>query len=118
MSDRTLDVSALIDAYRNAFAPVLNAQQEGLKAFDRLAQFQYAVAGDYLELGLAQAKATLAATSAQELVAAQTEFGSRLGEQMRKRAAEFIGIATESQNTLSGIVAATAAKVVGSRKAA
>ena len=72
MSDSTFDPKAIFEAYRNAFAPALKAQQEGVKAVDRLGRYQYAVAGDYLEWSLAQAKAALAAQTPAEFVTIST----------------------------------------------
>lgn len=118
MSDRTFDVNALIDAYRNAFAPALDAQQEGLKSFDRLARYQYAIAGDYLEFGLAHAKATFSGKSGQELASAQTDLVTRLGDQLRKRAEEFVTIAAESQSTLTKVVGEVTAKAASVAKKA
>src|SRR2546430_1840906 len=54
MIDRTFDPNTMIAAAREAFAPVLKAQQEGFKTLERLARLQYAVAGDVLESGLAR----------------------------------------------------------------
>ncbi len=68
MSDSTFDPKAIIDTYKNAFAPVLKAQQEGITAIDRVGRYQYAVAGDYLEWSLAQAKAALGAQTPAEFV--------------------------------------------------
>ncbi len=60
MSDSPFDPTSIFESYRNAFAPVLKAQQEGVKAIERLGRYQYAVAGDYLEWSLAQATAATA----------------------------------------------------------
>jgi phasin family protein len=111
MSDRHAPEYAAFDAYRTAFAPFIAFQQESLKAFSRLAHYQYAVAGDYLELGLKYAKTSLAAKSAQELVEQQTEFGTRLSEQVQKRGQELLKIATESQAAMTNLFADSAAKV-------
>ena len=59
MSETTFDPKTILDSYRTALAPALKAQQEGVKALDRVGRYQYAVAGDYLEWSLAQAKAAL-----------------------------------------------------------
>lgn len=118
MSDRTFDVNAFIDAYRNAFAPALSAQQEGLKTLDRFARYQYAVAGDYLEFGLAHAKATFSGKSGPDFASAQTDLVTRLGDQLRKRAEEFVTIATESQSTLTKLVTEATAKAASVAKKA
>jgi len=73
MSNSTFDPTSIFEAYRNAFAPALKAQQEGIKAIDRVGRYQYAVAGDYMEWSLAQAKAALGAQSPAEFASKQIE---------------------------------------------
>ena len=119
MIDRTFDPNALIETYRNALAPALQAQQEGLKALERLARYQYAVAGDYLEWSVTQAQAVIAAKTPAELVAKQSELGSKISEQLRGRMVELTTITSESQNTLNRLYTEASAKVVElSKKAA
>jgi hypothetical protein len=48
MSDSPFDPKTIFEAYRNAFAPALKAQQESIQAIDRLGRYHYSVAGDYL----------------------------------------------------------------------
>ena len=48
MTDRTFDPNTWLDAYRETFASVHKSQEEGFKAIERFARFQYAVAGDCL----------------------------------------------------------------------
>src|ERR1700684_2076642 len=68
MTQPTFDFSTLFETYKTAMAPVFRAQQEGLKTLERLAHYQFAVAGDYLEWSLAQAKASVGPKSAAELI--------------------------------------------------
>lgn len=111
MSDSTFDPKAIIDTYKNAFAPVLKAQQEGITAIDRVGRYQYAVAGDYLEWSLAQAKAALGAQTPAEFVSKQVELTTALSEKLRARAQEFVTLATETQNTFTNAVNEATAKV-------
>ena len=99
MSDSTFDPKAIFEAYRNAFAPTLKAQHEGVKAIDRLGRYQYAVAGDYLEWSLAQAKAALAAQTPSDFVTKQVELTTALSERLRARAQEFVTLATDAQTS-------------------
>ena len=110
MSDLTFDPKAIIDTYKNAFAPVLKAQQEGITAIDRVGRYQYAVAGDYLEWSLAQAKAALGAQSPAEFVSKQVELTTALSEKLRARAQEFVTLATEAQKGFTGAVNEATAK--------
>ena len=118
MIDRTFDPNTLINATREAFAPVLKAQQEGFKTFERLARLQFAVAGDVLESGLARVHATFGATNASELMSKQTELHSQLVEKMRERMQEFSSVASEIQTKFSQLGTEIAAKAVPVRKAA
>src|ERR1035438_9157192 len=104
MSDSTFDPKAIFETYRNAFAPTLKAQQEGVKAIDRLGRYQYAVAGDYLEWSLAQAKAALAAQTPSDFVPKQVELTTALSEKLRARAQEFVTLATDAQTSFTNVV--------------
>src|SRR5579864_4564403 len=118
MIDRTFDPNTLINATREAFAPVLKAQQEGFKTFERLARLQYAVAGDMLESSLARVQASFGASNASELMSKQTELHSQLVEKMRERMQEFSSVASEIQTKFSQLGTEIAAKAVPVRKAA
>ena len=110
MTERNFDPNAMFEAYRNSLAPVLRAQQEGLKALERFAHYQYALAGDYLEWSLSQAKAALGAKNPAELVAKQAELGSKLSDQLRGRVQEFSSLATEAQSTMTQLFDEATAK--------
>jgi hypothetical protein len=118
MIDRTFDPSTLINATREAFAPVIKAQQEGFKTLERLARLQYAVAGDVLESSLARVHATFAAATASDLVSKQTELHTQLVEKLRERAEEFSTVTSEIQAKFSQMGGEFAAKAVHARKAA
>ena len=53
MTDRTYDLNAWVETYKETFTSFAKAQQDGFKALERFARFHYAVAGDVLETGLA-----------------------------------------------------------------
>jgi len=97
MSDTTFDPKSIFETYKSAFAPALKAQQEGVKALDRVGRYQYAVAGDYLEWSLAQAKAAIGAQTPAEFVSKQVELTTALSEKLRARAQEFVKLATDAQ---------------------
>jgi phasin family protein len=118
MTDRTFDPTAMFTAAREAFAPVLKAQQEGFKTLERLARLQYAVAGDVLESNLARVNATFAATNATELMAKQSELSTQLVDKLRSRAEEFANVTSEIQTKFTQFGSEIAAKAVPARKAA
>ena len=118
MTQRTFDLSNLFDTYRDAFAPLLRAQQEALKTVERLARYQFAVAGDYLEWSLGQAKASVGPKSAAELIGQQTTLNVSLSDKLRARAEEFSKIATETQGAVTQWLDETSAKVAEKAKKA
>lgn len=118
MIDRTFDPSTMIAAAREAFAPVLKAQQEGFKMIERLARLQYAVAGDVLESGLARVNAAFASTSPTELMSKHTELTTEFVDKLRARAEEFTTVTSEIQSRFTQLGTEIAAKAVPARKAA
>ena len=111
MSHTTFDPKSIFDSYRNAFAPAIKAQQEGVKALDRVGRYQYDVAGDYLEWGLAQAKAALDAQTPADFVSKQVELNAALGEKLHARAQEFVALATDEEMSFVETAKAPGVKV-------
>ena len=118
MSDTTFDPKTILDAYRKTFAPTTKAQQEGVQLIDRVGRYQYAVAGDYLEWTLAQAKVVVGAQTPTDFVSKQTELANALGEKLRARAQELVTLATEAQSSFSQLVGEATAKVAEATKKA
>jgi hypothetical protein len=124
MTDRSYDLGAWLDSYKGTFAVYTRAQQDGLKALERFARFQYAVAGDVLEAGLAQARvalgvrATLGTQAVTELLQKQAEVGTQLSEKLKARAQEFSALAAEVQESVGSFTAEAANRAAGTKKAA
>ncbi|MGO8828017.1 MAG: phasin family protein [Steroidobacteraceae bacterium] len=120
MTDSFFDPKTIVEAYRNAFAPVLKAQQESVKTLERVGRYQYAVAGDYLESSLALTKAAFAAQTPVDFVSKQVELSTALTEKLRARAQEFVTLATEAQTSFTTAVNDVTAKIgeVTKKKAA
>src|ERR1700683_850734 len=118
MTDAHFDARAFSESYRSVFAPVLKAQQEGVKTFDRLGRYQHAIAGDYLDWSVAQAKAVVDAKTPAELFSKQMQLTTALSETMRVRAQEFLKFATEAQNGLADVVTEMTAKAAAETKKA
>ena len=111
MPDFNFDSSAAVETYRSLFAPTLRAQQEALKTVERFGRYQFAVATDYLEWGVAHAKANLSLGTPAELVASQTTLATQFGEKLQGRVREFVSLATEARATFTEMVGETTAKV-------
>lgn len=124
MTNRTFDLNTWLETYRETVASFSTAQQDGFKALERFARFNYSVAGDCLEAGLAQAKAALSARAAvgtqavADLLAKQAELSNQLSEKLRVRAQEFSTLASEVQESVSNFAADAATRAAGTRKAA
>jgi hypothetical protein len=124
MTDRAYDLNTWLDTYKGTFAAFTKAQQDGFKALDRFARFQYAVAGDVLEAGLAQTRAalgvraTVGTEAVTELLQQQAEVGTQLSEKLKARAEEFSALAAEVQESVGSFTAETTGRGRRGRKAA
>jgi len=118
MTNTAFDPKSIYDAYLNAFAPALKAQQEGIKALDRLSHYQYAVAGDYLDWSIAQAKAAAGAQTPAEFLSKQTELANALTEKLRARSKEFVSLATDAQASFTDVMSEATAKAAELSKGA
>jgi hypothetical protein len=85
-------------------APALRAQVEAIKTIERFGRYHYSVAGDYLEWGVAQARAILAPGTPAEHVASQTTLATQFGEKMQGRVREFVSLASETRATFNELV--------------
>src|SRR5260370_750670 len=101
MTEFNFDPSAAVETYRSFFAPALRAQQEALKTIERFGRYQFAVATDYLEWGVAQAKANLNLGTPAEQVASQTTLATQFGEKLQGRVREFVNLASETRASFS-----------------
>ncbi|MGH8305985.1 MAG: phasin family protein, partial [Steroidobacteraceae bacterium] len=121
MTDRTYDLNAWLETYKDTFASFTRAQQDGFKALERFARFHYAVAGDVLEAGLAQTKAALSAKAAvgtqaiADLLAKQAELGTQLSEKLKARAQEFSSLASDVQESVHSFAADAANRATGTK---
>lgn len=116
MSDLNFDPKTIVETYRSAFAPAVKVQQEGIKALDRVGRYQYAVAGDYLEWTLAQARAATAVQTPAEFFSKQIELTTALSEKLRARAEEFVKLAADAQSGFSEVLNEGGAKVAAETK--
>jgi len=116
MRNVAYDPHAVTAAYLSAIAPARKVQQEGFRSVERLARFQYAIAGDYLESGLAHLGAAFVATTPAELIAAQSALGRQFGNRLRERARELVEMAGEIQGAIGTATAAALASAKAPKK--
>lgn len=108
------DVNALLDSYRTAFAPVLKAQQDSFKTFEKLARHQYAIAGDCLEYGLSAARAVATTKEPSELFTKSAELNGKFAEQANKRFQELVTLSGEVQSSVIRVMEDAGAKIAES----
>ncbi len=102
--DLDFQPSVVFESGHTALAPALRAQQEAFKALERFGRYHYAVAGDYLEWGVAQARAIFAPCTPAEHVASQTTLATQFGEKLQGRARELLSLASETRATINELV--------------
>ena len=78
------------EAYRATFAPVLRAQQEGLKTLSRFVGWQYTIVGDLLEHNLAGVQAMVSAATPMEYFAKQGNLNVRFIDKVATHTREFL----------------------------
>ena len=97
----TYDPNLWFDACRSTFSPLIRTQEECIKAVDRIARLQYAVAGDVLESSLAHAHVALDAKSPADYLAKSTELGAKFGEKFRTRTQELVNATVDAQSSVT-----------------
>ena len=112
MTDRNYDIQTWLEPYRETLASFAKAQQESFRTLERFARFHYAVAGDLLEVGFAQARTALGARA--ELLQKQAELGTQLSEKLKSRAQEFSALAAEVQESVGSFAVETANRAADS----
>jgi hypothetical protein len=95
------DPGGALDAWRLALAPALRAQQEALNAIERFGRYHYSFAGDCLEWGVAQVRASLAFGTPAEQVTSQTTLAVQFGEKLQGRVREFVNLASDTRASFS-----------------
>jgi phasin family protein len=111
MTQKTFDFTAMFDTYRQAFAPAIAAHQSGLQTLERVARYQFAVVGDFLDWTLSHVKTSAEPKSVADLVSQQSALNTSFSEKLRARAEEFTQIASESQANVTKWFDDTSAKV-------
>jgi hypothetical protein len=116
MMDRNYDFQGWFEPYKETFASFAKAQQDGFRTLERFARFQYAVAGDLLEAGLAHTRTAIGARTTvgtqviTDMLQKQAEIGTQLSEKLKVRAQEFSSLATEVQDSVGSFAADAASR--------
>ena len=100
MSDSTFDPKTIFETYRNAFAPTLKAQQEGVKAHRPLGPLPVRRCRRLpgVEPGAGQGR-SVDPDARPSSSSKQVELTTALSEKLRARAQEFVTLATDAQTS-------------------
>ena len=85
------------DFAKRAFAPATRLNEVMVGNFERVARFQYELAGDLLQFTLDQMNATVKAKDLPTLLAKQREIATKFAEKASTRQQSLAAMAAESQ---------------------
>lgn len=97
MSAKHDDLGAYLDFTKRAFAPVVKLNELAAHNIERLARFQYEIAGDWMQFGLEQMQATVSAKDVGTLLARQAEIANKFSEKVAQRQQDLAKISTDTQ---------------------
>ncbi|MFO0447854.1 MAG: phasin family protein [Pseudomonadota bacterium] len=97
MSNTAAEINSFVEAGKKMVAPMTKMTEVSTRAFERIAKYQYEVAGDYLHYGIAQLHAAAQGKDMPALLQKQAELANSYFEKQTQRSQEFLKIASETQ---------------------
>ena len=110
------DFQQFVDASKRAMAPLAKLNTLTARTLERSARYQYGVAGDLLELGVAQLQAAAAAKDLSALLNEQVALTNAFFEKSTTRSQEAMQLATAVQGEFTAWVS-TATSELGRKQA-
>lgn len=110
MSNTTAEINSFVDQTRKIGAPFLKAHELSAKTFERVARYNYELAGDMLNFGLAQLHAATQAKDVPSLLQKQAELANAYFEKQTQRSQDLLKIASESQAEFTSFVDSSTAE--------
>ncbi len=107
MSNTTAEINSFVEQTRKLSAPFVKANELSAKAFERVARYQYEIAGDALNFGIAQLHAATQAKDVQTLLQKQAELANSYFEKQTQRSQDLLKIASEAQAEFTSFVDST-----------
>ncbi|MGH8287270.1 MAG: phasin family protein [Steroidobacteraceae bacterium] len=117
MAQKTQDFN-VVDFQNRFFAPFARLNELAVRNFEQAARFGYEVAGDVLELTIAQARAAADARDVAALVSRQSELATSFIDKQSQRTNDWLKIATRAQTDFTGWAGKTADAATDELKAA
>jgi len=97
MNFQPADFQSVVDASKRAMAPLAELNALTARTLERTARYQYGVAGDLLELGVAQLQAAAVAKDFGALLNQQAALTNAFFEKSTTRSKEAMQLATAAQ---------------------
>jgi phasin family protein len=91
----------VFDMQNRIFSPFIRFNELAVRNFEQAARFGYEVAGDMLELTIAQARAASEAKDPAALVTRQSELAAAFMDRQSQRTNDWLKIATRAQSELT-----------------
>ena len=101
MVAKSSSTSSHLNWPKRAFAPAVQFNEAVAASVERLAKFQYELAGDLLQLGIDQMNATVRAKDLPTLLAKQREIATKFAEKNTARQQALSDLASDSQASVA-----------------
>ena len=93
-----------MDFALRAFGPAARFNEVVAGNVERAARFQFAIAGDLMQLAIDQMNAGMKARDVPTLLASQREIGTKFAEKAAERQQEFTQLAADSQASFAALI--------------
>lgn len=100
MTAKTKDFNMYFDLQKRAMAPFADLNEWTVKTFERAAREGYQAAGEALEFGIAQARATVTAKDFQQLAARQAQLATEFFGRQTERSNHWLKFAATTQSEI------------------
>lgn len=101
MTASPFELNSFLEASKKAFAPMVRFNEIAAKNLERSARYQYELAGDFLNLGIAQLHAAAQSKDVTEMLQKQTELTTTFVEKQSARSQDLVKLAGEAQAEFS-----------------
>ncbi len=105
------DFQGFVDASKRAMAPLAELNALTARTLERSARYQYGLAGDLLELGVAQLQAIAAAKDFGALLSQQAALTNAFVAKSTTRSQEAVQLATAAQGEFTAWMSATTSEL-------
>jgi phasin family protein len=118
MNTTTAEMNTIIENTRKMTAPFNRATEVSARTFEKLARFQYEIAGDWLNLSIAQLHAATQSKDVPELMKKQAELANQYVEKQTQRSQDLLKIASEAQADVTQLIDSAANEFARTTRAA